>query len=580
MQAKQQQIYEFGGFQLDTANHSLSLGGKFVPIKPKSLDTLLFLLRHRGRVVAKDELLEHLWPDTFVEEANLTQTIYELRRALGETAREPKYIENVPKRGYRFNGEVQVLEINAPDPGVVQTAINSLAVLPFCSLQADPGDSAIELGIAETLITGLSSLGRIVVRPFSSTRQFADPLQDPQEAGRTLKVDAVLHGTVQRSKERIRVSARLIETESQLTLWAGRFDESNTDIFLLQDSILEKILTALSLKLTGGERTRLSKRDTVDPEVQALFLKSRYHWYKWTVENWHRSIEYGERAIELDPGHAPSYAWTAASFCNLGIVGAMPPRSAFERAKLLVERSLELDERLSNAHEVLGAIKLFYEWDWQAVPGILQTAIGLNASNASAINLLGLYFAAREDFPAAISELRSAVNIDPLSLLTNTDYGYVLFYSGRLNEAAEQLARALELDNYFAHAHYVLGFVHLHLGEIDRGVDNMRAAVKYSRIPPGESSELGYALALAGNEAEAGRIIETLENKSFTAYVDPYRLALIYSGLRNEEMTLRNLGSAIENRSRELIYIKVNPVFDWLKGNREFEEIIEKLGLN
>lgn len=574
-------IYEFGNFRLDTANHSLSCEGKAVSIKPKSIDLLRFLIENRGCVISKDELMETLWRDIFVEEANLTQTIYELRRALGESARKPKLIENVPKRGYRFAGDVRTTALakKAVDKTGETQQIRSLAVLPFCALKDEDSDESLELGIAETMITGISGLGRMVVRPISSVRRFANTQQDPLSAGRKLQVDTVLHGTIQRSNDdRLRVSARLVQVDSGVTIWAGQFDEHSSDIFLVQDSLLKKILAGLSVKLTSSEQAKLQKRSTENPEVHRLLLLCRFHWHKWTPENWRRAIKYGTEASELDPDHAPSYAWTAASYCTLGIFGEMQPKQAFGQAKKLVEKALEIDEELSKAHEVLGAIKLFYEWDWELLPSVLDRAIELNPSSASARELKALYLIANRQFDAAIFEIRSALSIDPLSLLTNCDLAIILFYSRRYDEAIEHFVKTFELDPHFPLAYYGLGITNIQMKEFEKGIENMRNAAEYSGLPPNESSDLGYAYACANLRAEAEGVIEVLSQKSLNKYVDPYQFAIIYGGLREIELSIEYLERAYENRSRELIYL-CNPMWDWLREDYRFTDLLKKIGI-
>ncbi|MCY7377034.1 MAG: winged helix-turn-helix domain-containing protein [Pyrinomonadaceae bacterium] len=579
MKPKSEHIYEFGDFRLDAANHLLLREGRPVALKPKAFDTLLLLIENRGRVLEKNELMETLWADTFVEEANLTQNVYELRKALGESPREPRFIENVPKRGYRFVGEVkeQVTErADATETGR-GAEIKSLAVLPFKPLMANERDEFLEIGIADTLITGLSGIGQIIVRPTGAIRKYSDPSQDPLAAGLELKVDAVLDGSIQRYENRLRVNVRLLRVKDGTTLWAGKFDENFTDIFTLQDSISEKTAAALSLKLTNEARLRLTKRYTDNTEVHQLFLKCRYHWHKWTPENWRKSIEYGSRAITLDSSHAPSYSWTGASYCTLGIFGVVPPTEAFAKAKQLVEKALSLDPTLSEAHEVSGAIKLFYEWDWETVGKTLRRAIELNPSNALARDLYALYLAA-DGQAAAVSEVKLALEVDPLSLLINTDVGYILYYARRYAEAAEQLQKTLELDPYFAHARFALGLVRLQEKRFNEAVAETKKAVSFSRREAASSPELGYAYAVVGQNGEARKILAELKKHSESEYVDPYHIALIHIGLTDKNRAFEWLHRALKNRSRELIYLKSNPVCDPLRSDPRFIDILRRIG--
>lgn len=571
------EIYEFGTFRLDARGSALYGGGRPVALKPKAFDLLTLLIGEPGRVFGKDELMERLWPDTFVEEANLTQTVYELRRALGETAREPQFIENVPKRGYRFVGELKRLGPTTADNA---GAITSIAVLVFRPLVEGSRDESLELGIAETLATGLSGLGRWVVRPISAVRRFAGPEQDPLAAARSLGVDAVLHGTIQHaSGNRLRVAARLDHTRGGPPLWAGQFDEHADDLFALQDSLLEKMLAALSVTLTKGEQSRLSRQADANPEVHRLFLKCRYHWHKWTPENWRRSIEYGEQVIALSPSHAEAHAWVSAGYCTLGIFGILRPREAFEKARSYVLRALELDPESSKAFEILAAIKLFFDWDWRELPAAFERATGLDPNNATAFNLWSLFEASRGRFDAAIDRIDRALDIDPLSLVTNTDRGFVLLYSGRPEAALDQFARSLDLDPFFAHAHYGSGYARLAMGETEAGREHMLAGARFEGTEPGLSAEAGYAAARCGDRAAAVATIGIQKERGKRGYVDPYRIALIYAGLRDREGTLEYIKLAFDNRSRELIYLACHPAFEWLRDDADFKRFITRLGL-
>jgi DNA-binding winged helix-turn-helix (wHTH) protein/Tfp pilus assembly protein PilF len=578
---RKEHIYEFGDFCIDAVNHLLLRRGRPVPLKPKAFDTLLILIKNRGQVIEKDELMELLWADTFVEEANLSQNIYELRKALRESAREPHYIENVPKRGYRFVGEVR--ESLARSTGTIEEesdgAIKSLAVLPFKPLLTSERDEFLEMGIADTLITGLSGIGQIIVRPISAIRKYADPSQNPFTAGRELKVDAVLDGSVQKYGERLRVNVRLLSVRDESTLWADKFDENITDIFSLQDSISEKVAAALSLRLTNEGKQRLTKRHTENAEVHQLFLKCRYYWHKWTPESWQKSIEYGSQAISIDPTHAPSYSWMGASYCTLGIFGLIPPKEAFSKAKELVEKALSLDPTLSEAHEVLGAIKLFYEWDLASVADSLKRAIELNPSNATARDLYALYLTATGQTDDAVPEVKQALEVDPLSLIINTDVGNILYFARRYQQAAEQLQRTLDLDPYFAHARYALGFVYLQEERFDEAIAEINKAIAFSGRDAASSAELGFAYAVAGRCKEARGVLAALEKHSKLGYVDPYHMALIHIGLKDKNQAFEWLGKAYSERSREIIFLKANPICDPIRSDPRFMGLLQRAGL-
>ncbi len=574
-------FYEFGEYLLDPFERRLLRGGQVIPLTPKAFETLCLLVENGGHLLEKNRLMEMLWADAFVEEGNLADNISKIRQALGDSRKEPKFIETVSGRGYRFVGEVKESASKNADAMEEErgTAIKSLAVLPFKPLLTGERDEFLEMGIADTLITGLSGIGQIIVRPISAIRKYADPSQDPLAAGRKLKVDAVLAGSVQKYGERLRVNVRLLSVRDESTLWADKFDENFTDIFTLQDSISEKVVAALSLKLTNEGKQRLTKRHTENPEVHQLFLKCRYYWHKWTPEGWQKSIEYGSQAISLDPTHAPSYSWVGAAYCTLGIFGILPPKEAFSKARELVEKALSIDPNLSEAHEVLGAIKLFYEWDLASVADSLKRAIELNPSNATARDLYAVYLTAIGQTDAAVSEVKQALEVDPLSLIINTDMGKMLYYARRYQQAAEQLQRTLDLDPYFAYACYTLGFVYLQEGRFDEAIAEINKAVVLSGRDAASSAELGFAYAVAGQCQEAREVLATLEKHSKHGYVDPYHMALIHIGLRDKNQAFEWLGIACSEHSQEIIFLKGNPIYDPLRSDPRFMDLLQRAGL-
>ncbi len=580
MPTKEHRIFEFGSFRLDQAAAALTEDNRPIQLKPKAFDLLVMLVDEPDRLFTKDELMERLWPDTFVEEANLTQTIYELRRALGESARSPRFIQNVPKRGYRFSGTPRV---HRPRSRRVDGSaeLTSIAVLPFHSISSEARDEALELGIAETLATAISRLGKFIVRPVSAVILFAAGEHDPIAAGKHLGVDAILYGTIQHaSGDRLRISVRFDRTDGSPALWAGTFDERADDLFDLQDSLLEKILESLSLTLTEVGTRRRRDRRAADAETHKLFLKCRYHWHKWTPENWRLSVDYGRQVIVRDPEHAEAHAWIAASFCTLGIFGVLSPAEAFEKAREFVVRSLELDAGSSKAHEILAAITLFYDWDWQRLPGILHRTLELDPNNSTAHNLKALFEATTGRFSDAMESIDRALEIDPLSLVSNTDKGFLMIYAGRFPDAVDQLERTLKLDPYFAHAHYGLGFANSALDDPTAAMASMENGARYEGISAELSAEVGFAAARSGENAAAIRIAERFDSKDAIAYHDPYRAALVYSGLQDRERTFKYLRRAVENRSRELIYLRCHPAFSWLKGDAAFERLLLAIGPN
>lgn len=572
--------YEFGPFRLELARQLLLHDGQAVQLKPKVFDLLVFLVENHDRLLSKRELMERLWPDQFVEESNLTQSVYELRRALDAEPGGAGYVENVPRRGYRFVEPVRAIR-EGDGEGEIELPIRSLAVLPFRPLVESDRNEALELGIADSLIAALGRIGSFTVRPTSSIRRYEDPHQESLAAGRELLVDAVLEGTIQRDGDRVRVTARLLRLSDESTLWAETFDEPFSGIFEVEDAIRDRVVGALELELPAADDNRDPAPRTQDQDMQVhqLFLKCRHHWHKWTPEGWRRSIDYGRQVLARDPDHAPTYAWMGASYCCLGIMGELPPHDAFGEGSELVARALELDDTLSDAHASRGGIELFYRWRWEQADRALVRALELNPSNAGARALHAQLHVVTGRPEEAICEARRARNTDPLSPLVNTAVGLIYHYAGRLEAAEEQLHRTLELDTWFAHARLGLAYVHLARGRPEDAVAEMENAAEYARHEPERSASLGYALAIAGDRSAAEAIRDALVERSKQTFVDPYAVALVHLGLDDRDATFKWLDAACEARSRELIYLGVNPIVDPLRSDHRFESLLKRIGL-
>ncbi|MGH9841676.1 MAG: winged helix-turn-helix domain-containing protein, partial [Blastocatellia bacterium] len=311
------QIYEFGDFRLDVFKRLLLRKGEPVPLPPKVFDLLLILVEQPGQELKKDELMRRLWPDSFVEESNLTQYVFLLRKALGQSRGENRLIVTIPGRGYRFvevvkpvgaeGFEISFGQAREFKPATDSVSVSSIAVLPFKSLGAEIGDQYLGLGMADALINRLSHIQQIAVRPTDAVLKYTDPAQDPLAAGRELGVDALLSGRFQRAGEIIRVTVQLVRVRDGSLLWAEKFEEHFSNIFAVQDSISEQVSRALTLRLSGEERERLTRRETDSAEAYQAYLKGRYYSTKWTYSGWTKGIEYFSHAIEADPNYALAY---------------------------------------------------------------------------------------------------------------------------------------------------------------------------------------------------------------------------------------------------------------------------------
>ena len=568
--------------------------GEPVALAPKVLDTLLALVENSGRLLPKDELISGLWPDTFVEEATLARNISDLRRALGESSGEARYIETVPKSGYRFVAEVRqvepkntvmIIERHSRSRVVVQEElepeVRSIAVLPFKPLGANDADEHLGLGLADALITRLSNIRQIAVRPTSAVMKYAGAGHDPAVAGRQLKVEAVLDGAIQRSGERVRVTVQLVGTSEETPLWAGTFDEMFTDIFAVEDSISEQVAHALTLRLTGEERKLLGKRYTENSEAYELYFKGRYYWNKRTADGLEKSIECFRAAIDIDSRYALAHAGLADTYTLLGDVGftSIPPKEAFSKAKKSAIKAIEIDHTLAEARASLGHIHM-HCYEWAEARRELQRAIELNPNYAHAHQLHAFYLAFNGRIAEGGVEMRRALRLDPLSLPINTDVGAIYYFAREYGRAIDQYLKTVELDSNFDRAHFWLAAAYEQEQMYDEAIAEYTIVIELSGGSLEARASLGHAYARAGRRDEALLIFEGLNQDSSSRYVSPYDLAIINLGLGESEAAIEWLDRACDEHAGWMIYLTVDPRLDPLRSDLRFRALLQRVGFD
>jgi len=358
-------------------------------------------------------------------------------------------------------------------PAHLGEAVRSIAVIPFKPLAAEAGDVYLEFGMADALITRLSNLQQITVRPTAAVLKYTGPGHDPLAAGQALKVDAVLDGKVQRSGDRIRVTVQLVRVRDGAPLWAETFDEKFTHIFAVQDSISRQVVQALMLKLTGEEPIRLAKHYTKNTEAYELYLKGRYHLEtKGSPEGWKKSVEYFQQAIEKDPGYALAYAGLADSY-SMGHFWGAPPaaqKEAVSKARGAARKALQMDAQLAEAHISLGQIHFRYDWNWRDAEREFQRALDLNPNHPLAHQHYGAYLTAMGRHDEAIAELKRAQELDPLSLTVNATSAWIFVQARRYDQGIEQYRKTIELDPNFAAAHQYLAGTYESKGMWDEAI--------------------------------------------------------------------------------------------------------------
>jgi DNA-binding winged helix-turn-helix (wHTH) protein/TolB-like protein/Tfp pilus assembly protein PilF len=647
MQTTTPTAYVFEGFRLDLARRRLSdREGRVLALSTRAYDVLAHLVEHRARVVSKDELLRTVWSRVVVEENNLNQAIYNIRKVLGDSRDTPEFIVTVAGRGYQFiaatradygqtaieqgipvppapgpseppavssepplAGPIATKPVapppDAPSParrsrrwlfvaggatlaGIAGAAFwlreprrqaglpSSVAVLPFKPLLATDANEAFELGITESMINRLSELPGIVVSPLSSVRRHAGPGVDPLEAGRTLRVAAVLDGHVQVDKDRLRLTARLLDVRDGRSLWSGRFNERLDDFFSVQDSLANQVVQALSLELSDEQRNRLARRETADPEAWQLYLNGRYHWDRKTEEGFLRSIEFYEAAARRDPSFALPYAGLADALAVLGVFTMRPPASVFPQSRAAAQRAVELDDRLAEAHASLGHVATQFDRDWRKGEQLYRYALGLRPAYAQAVMWLANNHLMQGRIPESLAEARQAQLLEPMSLTFAANVGMVLSYAGRLDAAYEQLAGLVEAAPQSSVARHHLARLHIFRGE---AAEAIRLLEGFQARAPGGLPSLGRAYALAGRTADTLAEINKLEALGLEGFGVGYDIALIRAALGERELALAALERALGDHSQMVGFINVDPGFDAIRDEPRFRAVVEHLRL-
>ena len=576
-------IYEFGDFRLDATERLLFYKDETVTLKPKVLDLLIVLINNNGHTLIKSQLIEEVWPDSFVEEGNLAVSIFALRRAL---SRDPdhNYIETIPRRGYRFSATVR--ESAAVDIYSQATTLadeegddekpETLAVLPFKTIDPDPSYEYLGLGIADALITRLSNIRQVRVRPTSAVRNYIG--QDPVAAGRELKVESVLDGSIQRWGEKIRVTVQLVSVPDGTAFWAEKFDENFTNLFAVEDSISERVVSALTLRISGEERRLLTKKHTYNNEAYQAYLKGRYFLNKRKIDSIWKAIKYFECALEKDSGYALAYAGLADCYRLLGTWNVISAKRAHLQAMHAAMRAVELENTLAEAHASLGFV-LMSEWDWAGAEKELKRAIKLNPSCVIARRYHASFLRIMGRIDESLAEIEKARELDPLSMVLGASTGSTLYLGRRYEEAVEQLLNNIEMEPSYHLLHFLLGVNYIALQRYDEAIAAHQEAVRISSDPE-LVAHLAYAYGVSGRGTEAESLLDQLNELSKQQYISPYFLAKIYVGFSHKEQAFEWLEKSYLERDEEMCMLKMDPMVDPLRDDPRFTDLLRRVGFN
>jgi TolB-like protein/DNA-binding winged helix-turn-helix (wHTH) protein/Tfp pilus assembly protein PilF len=635
--------FDFGPFRLDTSDRALLRAGERLELPPRVFDTLLTLVQSGGRLLEKDELMQTVWPNTVVEENNLSQAVYLLRRILHDGENGARYIETVPKRGYRFVARVEQVENdeesslierpsqvrlepasgNPRDNGSSQSRIQappkprwvvwgiagligilaavlvveagrwrdrqknqsdsepirSVAVLPLQNLSNDPEQEYFADGMTDELITELAQVRQLKVVSKTSIMQYKGVRRPLSEIGRELGVDAVVEGSILRSGNRVRITAQLIRTATDHHIWAKAYEGDLKNVLSLQALVAGAITDEVKLGLTPAERNRLRASRPVDPEAYEAYLRGRYFWNRRDVGGFQKAIEYFNQAIKKDPNFALAYSGLADCDTLLALDTLGP--GLMGEAKAAALKALALDDGLAEAHTSLAAVRIFLEWDWTGSELEFKRALDLNPNYAPAHHWYGnILLGPLGRHEEAIAELNRARELDPLSLIINADLGYAYYLARQYDSALAQYQKVLAMDRNFVPVHHDLLKYYAQKKMYDAW---LQEEVADSEGSPLRAQTFKRLYASGGFRAVMLKMAESHGEPDpaakFTQKGSFCTAAESYAALNAKRQALAALEQCYLGREPGLIYLKVGPEWDSLRSEPAFQNLEHRIGL-
>jgi DNA-binding winged helix-turn-helix (wHTH) protein/tetratricopeptide (TPR) repeat protein len=580
-------IYEFSGFRLEEAQQRLLFNGEPVALKPKILDLLRYLIQSRGQLIAKDDLMREVWPDTIVEENNITVSMSILRKTLGEDRQKPRFIQTVPRRGYRFVAEVIEL---SPDPITVgdphkitvvsetdEAPIDSLAVLPMDIGEKDPNVEYLSDGITESIIDLLSRIPNLRVLARSTVFRFKDKQIDPQEVGRLLNVRAVMMIRVIKLGGKLIIRSELVKVADGSQLWGEQYNRSPSDILAIQEEIARAITESLKFKLTSSDSISLARHPTENIEAYNLYMRGRYFWNKYSKEWVMKAIEVFQEAIQIDSYYALAYCGLADAYFRLSNVH-FPPREVMPKAKEAALRAVEIDDNLAEAHSSLGLVKVYYDHDWISAEAEFRKALKLDPNLVSAHQRYGSYLTFMGRFEESIRHYETALELDPFSLQINMNLATTYYLRGEYDRAINHLNKTSELEPNYMPTHFVLGSAYVQQGRLQEAIEQFQFIYKMDEEAYIALGFMGYAHALNGQRAEAETLLNILQDIAERKYISPYSLLLIHLAIGPLERVFQLLEQLYEERNDWLVWLKVSPELKNLRSDPRFQDLLRRIG--
>ena len=632
-------VVRFGTYEVSLQTGELRKSGLRIKVQQQPLKLLEILLQRPGEVVTREELCSRVWPNEAFGDFDqaLNIAIAKLRTALGDSAENPRFIETLSKRGYRFIADVSVVDPNVrlrkpesagtiphatevehalPAAGLAEprkgrlwtrgwglvllalvlgvsilalwifrsrapapTGIRSLAVLPLENLSGDPAQNYFADGMTDELITDLAQISTLRVISRTSAMVYKDAHKSLPQIARELNVDAVVEGSVLRSGDQVRITAQLIEARTDKHLWSQSYEGDLRETLTVQNSVARAIADQIRINLTPREQAALRSVDVVNPAAYESYLKGRFFWNKRTADGLRTALAYFDQAIEEDPNYARSYSGLADTYALLGDwqYAAMPAKEAFPKAKAAAIKALELDSSLGEAHNSLAFVLDGFDWDLDAAGKEFQRAIELNPGYATAHHWYAWHLSLLGRYDEAITEMRKAENLDPLSLIINADLAELLVLAHSYDESIQQSRKTIEMDPNFALAHNQLAQAYLQEHRYDEAVAELQKAVQLSVGSPTSIANLARAYVLSGNRSEAEKLLSDLKKRSNPEYSNAAEIAMIYASLGDRDQAMNWLEKGFEERFNPGVLLR--PGFDPLRSDSRFQSLVHRVGL-
>lgn len=572
-------IYQFDEFQLNAGGRVLLREGQALPLTPRVFDTLFYLVKHHGRVIGKDELMREIWPDAVVEENNLNQNISTLRRLLGETRGDNRFIVTVPGHGYRFAADVRLSTNPVHADSLPEKTI---AVLPFANMSADPDNDYFCDGLAEELSNALANVDGLKVAARTSAFAFKNRNTGVTEIANALGVSTILEGSVRRSGNHLRISVQLINAADGYHIWSERYDREMRDIFDVQDEITLAVVDALKMRLMGQQKDLVLKRYTENTEAYHLYLKGRYFWFKSTPAEFRKSLEYFQRAVDVDPEYTPGYFGIASYFGFASSWGFMAPEEGWPKMEAATMKALSLDDSVPEVHHGLAALKWVYYRDWPAADKAFRRAIELNPQIGVIHSHYSVYLTVLGHFDDAIEQGTHALELDPLSIRVRRNHAATLYHARRYDEAIKHYSEALHLEPNDAELHEQLGDVYEQLSLDQECVNEWQSAMTLRG-----DRELAAMLRNTYAQESFVEAVRTLakrrlqrltERAKAGQYVPAAHFARACVRLDDKEEVFKWLGKAVNERNALSLLVDTDPLYDRVRTDPRFA-IIRK-GMN